>query len=102
MIEKIKEIKEYFLLNSKNEIIETMYLVADFSKMKSIADYEKLVQDKLSKMDVGILILNAGVGGLGPFLENTNEEIETNVNVNALHVIYFAKVMGNQLVKRFD
>ena len=42
-----------------------MYLVADFSKMKSIADYEKLVQDKLSKMDVGILILNAGVGGLG-------------------------------------
>jgi short-subunit dehydrogenase len=46
--------------------------------------------------------LNAGVEGLGPFLENTNQEIETNVNVNALHVIYFAKVMANQLVKRYD
>jgi hypothetical protein len=31
MIEKIKEIREYFLSNSKNEMIETMYLVADFS-----------------------------------------------------------------------
>ena len=44
-----------------------MCVVADFSQMKSIADYEKLVQDKISKLDVGILILNAGVGGMGPF-----------------------------------
>lgn len=61
-----------------------------------------MVQDKISVIDVGVLILNAGVGGLGPFLDNTNEEIQNNVNVNALHVIYFAKVMMNQLIKRYD
>lgn len=61
-----------------------------------------MVQDKISGIDVGVLILNAGVGGLGPFLDNTNEEIQNNVNVNALHVIYFAKVMMNQLIKRYD
>jgi len=63
--------------------------------MKSIADYEKLVQDKISKLDVGILILNAGVAGMGPFSEIRDKDIEIIVNVNALHVIYFAKVMVN-------
>ena len=79
-----------------------MYVVADFSQMKSIADYEKLVQEKISKIDVGILILNAGVGGMGPFSQIRNKDIEILVNVNALHVIYFSKVMVNQLLKRFE
>jgi len=69
--------------------------VADFSQMKSIEDYERLVQDKISKLDVGILILNAGVGGMGPFSEIRDKDIEIIVNVNALHVIYFAKVLVN-------
>ena len=36
MIEKIKDIKEHYKQNSKNEIIEAMYVVADFSQMNSI------------------------------------------------------------------
>lgn len=39
---------------------------------------------------------------MGPFAEIPNKDIEILVNVNALHVIYFAKVMVNQLLKRFD
>jgi len=81
-----------------NQKIETMYIVADFSKMKSITDYENIVQEKLSKIDIGVLVLNAGVGTMGPFADLSNKEMEISVNVNGLHVIYFAKVIVNQLV----
>lgn len=40
MIEKFKEIKEECQKAKTNENIETMYVVADFEKMRSIVDYE--------------------------------------------------------------
>lgn len=46
-----------------------MYIVADFSHLNSIKDYEEIFQDKLSKIDVGVLILNAGTGVMGPFAD---------------------------------
>jgi|APCry1669189883_1035261.scaffolds.fasta_scaffold308746_1 hypothetical protein len=39
---------------------------------------------------------------MGPFNEIRNKDIEILVNVNALHVIYFAKTMVNQLLKRYE
>ena len=79
-----------------------MYIVSDFSKMNSIEEYEEIVQNNLRKLDIGIVILNAGVGSMGPFNENQNIDIQTSVNVNALQVIYFSKVIVNQLLKRYD
>lgn len=61
-----------------------MYIVSDFSKMNSIEEYEEIVQNNLRKLDIGIVILNAGVGSMGPFNENQNIDIQTSVNVNAL------------------
>lgn len=75
-----------------------MYVVADFAKINSISDYEKIVQDKFSDIDIGILILNAGEREMGPFSEIENKDVEKMVNVNALHIIYFAKAMMNNLL----
>ena len=75
-----------------------MYVVADFAKINSISDYEKIVQDKFSDIDIGILILNAGEREMGPFSEIKNKDVEKMVNVNALHIIYFAKAMMNNLL----
>lgn len=47
-----------------------MHIVADFSKMNSINEYEDIVNKNLGKLDIGILILNAGVGSMGPFSDN--------------------------------
>ena len=47
-----------------------MHIVSDFSIMNSIKDYEQIVQKHLSKLDIGIVILNAGVGSMGPFSDN--------------------------------
>ena len=95
MKEKLIEIKSECVSAKTNLDIETMYIVADFSLMRSIDDYVNLIQDKLSKIDVAVLILNAGVGSMGPFELLSNKDVEVSVNVKALHVIYMAKIMVN-------
>ncbi len=39
---------------------------------------------------------------MGPFSDIQNQDVENIVNINVLHVIYFAKIIVNQLIKRFD
>ena len=80
--------------------IKTMYIVADFSKMYKIQEYEDIIAAKLRDIDIGLLFLNAGIGGFVPFENQENSSIEEIVNVNAIHPIYLSKVLLNQLLKR--
>jgi short-subunit dehydrogenase len=86
-------------MKEKMKGINGTYIVADFSKMFTIKDY-KVISDQLKDKDVGILCLNAGVQQMGAFSELTDQEIQDIVSVNALHVVYFAKLMIAQLSQR--
>ena len=70
-----------------------MYVVADFGKLNSIEGYKTEIADKLKEIDVGVLILNAGMGVMGPFKDITDEEVERTVTINALQPIYLLKTM---------
>lgn len=56
--------------------IETMYVVADFSKMTTIDHYQEIIGDTLKGIDIGVLILNAGWVEFGPFEWVSNNSIE--------------------------
>eukprot|EP00347_Sterkiella_histriomuscorum_P002655 403367310 len=92
--EKLQEI-------SKNcgKQIKTRAIVADLSKMTKIEEYEKLAT-KLSDIDIGMLLLNAGWTQTCPFIDLTPEQIEYTVNINALHPAYLSKVLIKQLQAR--
>ena len=77
-----------------------MGIVADFTQMPTINDFQRILGDQLKDIDIGILIPNAGVVYPIPFAELSNREVETSVQVNACHVIYTLKVLVNQLIKR--
>lgn len=94
MKEKLKEIKDY----SKKDI-KTMSIVADLGKMTKISDFEPLAE-KLKNIDIGILILNAGNSILGPLIDQTPEEIEMTVTINALHPTYLCKVLLDKMLNR--
>ena len=89
MKEKLEEIKK--LTNNK---VKTMYVVADFSKMTRIDDYEHIAE-KLKGIDIAMLLLNAGSSCVGPFIDLRPEEVETTITINALHPIYLCKVLIN-------
>ncbi len=40
-----------------------MYILIDFSKIKTIEEYHEKLYKKLENIDVAILALNAGIGG---------------------------------------
>lgn len=94
MDQKLAEIKK---MNPK---IETKAIVADFSKMNTIAHYKETIAEKLVGMDIALLILNAGWGGPMLFEALTIDEVEATVNINALHVIYTARVVMPMLLSR--
>lgn len=53
-----------------------MCVVADFGKMFKIDDYRKLIAAKIAHLDVGMLVLNAGHAGMGPFHMLEDSEVE--------------------------
>ena len=52
-----------------------------------------MIADKCVGMDIALVIVNAGVSLTGPFADLNNEEVESMVSTNALHVIYTIKVL---------
>ena len=95
MKEKLKEIEA-----EAGHPIKTKYIVADFSKMHTIKEYEELVAKPLQGLDIAVLLLNAGVGLMGPFKLLTNLEVERIVNVNSLQVVFTAKVLLQHMAER--
>ena len=68
---KLEEIKEVAAASSKS--IETMYVVADFTKILTFEDYTNTIESKLRDLDVSMLIINAGMGKPGPFVSTPQE-----------------------------
>jgi len=81
---------------------KTLAVVADFTTLYTIADYQTTIGDKLKDLDVGVLILNAGYVYNGPYMMLYPNEIERHMTTNMLHVAYTTKVMIEQLDQRFD
>lgn len=64
--------------------IKTLCVVADFSKMKSIQDYDAKVAEKLKTLDVGILCVNAGYMCFDLFKDQTNQQVEDQWMINGI------------------
>ena len=78
-----------------------MHILIDFSELNTIEEYEEKVLKRLKDIDVGILALNAGIGGTDtsqPFVDNNT--IEDQLNINVLHVTYISKVLLPKLSSR--
>ena len=98
--EKLDEIRKE--CRSGDESFKTLAVVADFSKLLTIKDYQTAIGDKLKDVDVGVLVLCAGYVFFGPYKDLTGDEVERHITTNILHVAYTTKVLVNQLVQRFD
>lgn len=70
--------------------------------MKTIQEYRTNVADQVADLDIGVLALNAGFSQMGRFVDLKDEEVERQMQINANHVIYLAKVMLPQLVQRYE
>ena len=81
---------------------KTMSVVADFNELRTIEDYKKAIFDKVSHLDIGLVCLNAGYADMGPFHVIDNVEVEKQMQVNAVHVLYTLKVLIGKLVDRYD
>jgi len=70
--------------------------------MFSIEEYHKAIGDKLKDLDIGMVVLNAGMATSGLLNDKDDNHIEQVMQINTNHVIYSAKVLIPQLVKRFE
>ena len=60
------------MIKRENEIkairkVQTMHVVADFTKLLTMEAYKETIESKLRGLDVAILVLNAGMATPGPF-----------------------------------
>ena len=63
MKEKIREIKK----ESTNKELQTYYVVCDLSKLYSFEDYKMKIMKEIEHLEIGMIVLNAGIAPMGPF-----------------------------------
>ena len=68
--------------------------------MHTIKDYKEIIANKLKDIDIAMLFLNAGVAQMGSFADIDESSVEDIMNVNALHPMYLAKALVNQMLAR--
>ena len=88
--------------NHFNKNLETKCIITDFSKIRSIVEYENILLDEIKDMDIGILIINAGAAEINYFSELKNIEVEEMVNLNALQCVYLSKIFVKIFKERYD
>lgn len=98
--EKLQEIKKE--CRDGDESFETLCVVADFWKLRTIQEYRTVIADKLANIDVAVIVMCAGYTKLYPFAEVADDEVEKVIQINANHVAYTSKVMLKQLVDRYE
>jgi len=74
MDDKLNEIKTE--CRADDGTFETLAVVADFSKLKRISEYKEAIADKISHLNVGVLVLNAGWAEGGAFNDLYDWEVE--------------------------
>ena len=87
-------------LKKENPKIQTRCVVAPMATMTTVQSYIDAVASKVADLDIGILCVNAGCNFSGPFIETSNENIESMVNVNSGQVAYLIKALLPQMVTR--
>lgn len=92
---KLEEIKK-----DCGKQIETKYLVADLSKFTSMAQYRELLGTEIENLDIGVVCANAGYGEATMMRDATDDFLETSMNLNAVHVYYLFKILGDKLWNR--
>ena len=70
--------------------------------MHSIQEYTTQIVDKVKNLDLGVIAANAGYFRVNLFVDQTNAEIEDQVNINAVHVIYLLKSLVKQIIQRHE
>ena len=94
------KINEKLASLQKKHNVKTRCIVFDFAELCLINDYKERIALKLKDIDIAMLFLNAGFAQGGAFAEQTNQDIQNTVACNALHPIYTAKVLLDQLLER--
>jgi len=95
---KIKE--KLAEINAKHPDVQTKCVAADLGKLTTIAQYKALVAEHLNDIDIGYLALNAGIGISKIFDKADDSVVEDVMVLNGLHVVYLAKALLPQMLKR--
>lgn len=77
-------------------------MVADFTRLATIQDYQVAIGDQLKDLDVAVLILNAGVLFPGDLTDLSDQEVQDAIRCLNVQYFYVAKVMLDQLFNRFE
>lgn len=80
--------------------IKTRAVVCDLGMVKSVAEYENLVVEKIKDLDIAMIFLNAGTSTPGTVCQISDRDIETQVRVNMLQPVYLTKALLPMLLKR--
>lgn len=76
--------------------VRTVVITADLSN----TDHVKRVIQQVSSIDIGLLVLNAGVDMLGSYLTNSPESVQSLLAVNVNSVATFASTIGRSVARR--
>ena len=68
--------------------------------MSTMDAYNELVQRELAELDLGMVCLNAGTASEGPVDLLADSDYETIFALNGLGVVYFAKALLPQMMRR--
>lgn len=101
MIQKVKELQKE-VADAGGPKFEAKTIVADFSNMRTMEEYRKVIVDKVKDLDVGVVVLNAGHAYNGTYELLSVEEIESQICCLELQYIYLAKAFAEILQKRFE
>ena len=77
--------------------MQTRYVVADFDKNANIAFYDNLMS-QVADLDIGLVILNAGVGNGGWFVNESIEHWQQLLDVN----VYQYSIMTHKFCKMLE
>lgn len=80
--------------------VKTRAVIFDFGSLCTIKDYKEKIADQVKDIDIAMLFLNAGYAQCGAFADQADQDVQQTVAVNALHPIYTAKVLIDQLLAR--
>ena len=63
-------------LSNLNSFSKKKYIVADFHKLETMTEYREQIGSHLKDLNVGVLVINAGFGSRGAFVDQYDSEIE--------------------------
>lgn len=80
-------------IKAKYSEVKTLAVVADFAKMMTVQDYVDKVADKVKDLDIGVLIVNAGLMCFNYVADQSEQEVQDQFNINGAQVVYVIKAL---------